>query len=221
MVTSSKEHLERGNLPESNSVIGNSQWNLLIIAVDRLASSHAALMGIWLLVTSPEMQNLTLVPIYPAGDFDPTPANIEWDSIFSLTSEKKPSIEFLETVSEQILWDEYLIIDKEGIASVQEIVARSDVMSQIIEVQVNKNLIMRTGVDLDLSLEDQLEIWKTICLELSTIIEPEDLSDFISQIKPHIHTQVDLDEIAHQRYIQKNSQVQLVCEFPTLTLNSP
>jgi hypothetical protein len=220
MFTSSKELLPQDNLDESNSVIGKSQWNLLVIAVDQLAS-RPALMGIWLLVTSPEMQNLTLVPIYPAGELDPTPVIIEWDTIFSLTPEKKPNIEFLETVSEQILWDDYLIIDKDGIASIQETVTQFGARYQANEVQVNKNLLPRTGVDVDLSLEDQLEIWKTICLELSSIIEPEDLSNFITQIKPYIHTQINLDEIAHQRYFQKNTQLQLVCEFPTLALNSP
>jgi hypothetical protein len=194
--------------------ISNGQWNLLIIAVDQLTVSHPSLAGIWLLIATPNDQNLTLVPVFPPIAPEPTPNDSEWDQIFSLTSKQEPNFEFLDKISEQVLWDEYLMIDKSGMDAIWETVNHLDTSSQ-------ENELPTTGMDFELSLGSQAEMWKTICLQLSKITDLRDFSFFLDQIKPHLHTDIDLDEISQELYFKDKSQVQLGCEFPTLTLNSP
>ena len=221
MVTQSIELPQQDNLADPAFGISNGQWNLLIIAVDQLASPRPSLVGIWLLITTPEIQKLTLVPIFPPGELDSSPVDTDWEKTFSMTSEQEPIVEFLDKVSEQVLWDEYLMIDKGGLVSILEIVTHHVVLSQESEVQLNKNVLPATGANVDLSLEGQVEIWKTICLDLSNITEPEDFAQLLNQIKPHIHTHIDLEDFSQNSYFEDESQFQLGCEFPTLTLKSP
>jgi hypothetical protein len=138
-----------------------------------------------------------------------------------LTSEQEPVVEFLDKVSEEVLWDEYLMIDKGGLVSIWETVTRQEVLAPESEDQSNKNALPTTGVDIDLSLEGQLEIWNTICLQLSNITEPEDFAHFLDRVNPHLHTNIDLDVISQHLFFQNSEHLQLGCEFPTLTLNSP
>lgn len=221
MVTRSENNLQQDNLDNPSIGISNGQWNLLIVAVDQLASPHPSLVGIWLLISTPENQKLTLVPMFPPADHEPTPVDNEWNKIFSLTSEQEPNVEFLDMVSEQVLWDEYLLIDKDGLVSIWETANQLGGLSPASVAQVNENVLPRTGGDVDLSLEGQVEIWKTICLELANIAEPDEFAHFLNQIEPHIHTRINLDEISQNQNFEDETQLQLGCEFPTLTLNSP
>jgi len=221
MITHSANNLQQDNLVDPVSGSSNGQWNLLIIAVDQLASPHPSLTGIWLLITSPEIQKLTLVPMFPPADLELIPADTEWNNIFSLTSEQEPNVEFLEKLNEQVLWDEYLLIDKGGLVSIWETANQLGGFSPASEVQVPEIVLPRTRVDVDLSLEGQVEIWKTICFELANIAEPDEFAHFLNQIEPHIHTRINLGEISQNLNFEDETQLQLGCEFPTLTLNSP
>lgn len=221
MVTLFKDDTQQDNLADPAFGNRNGQWNLLIIAVDHLTASRPALAGIWLLITTPENQNLTLVPIFPTMDPETVTEDSEWEKIFSLTSDREVNVEFMQKISEQVLWDEYLLIDKDGMSSIGETVGLHDVSSKVAEVPDKKNGPHPIGTEFDLSLESQIDMWKTICLELSKFTEPEDIAQFLSQIKPHLATNFNIDEVAKKMYLKNEPPLQLGCEFPTLTLKSP
>jgi hypothetical protein len=195
---------------------GTKQWNLVVIAVDQLTAPRASLIGVWLLITSPGNDNITLVPIYPTGDLTSGPKNVAWDEMFSIDSEQTPSIEFLSTLSEHILWDEYLLIDQEGITNIVNQFTQFKSTSQANEVKGNTTI--STGSIIELNLEGQFEIWQAVCSELAAKSDPNEVSIWLDQIKPFTHSGFELKD---QLNFQKKSQFQLVCEFPTLTLNSP
>lgn len=195
---------------------GTDQWNLVVIAVDQLTSARASLIGIWLLITSPGNEILTLVPIYPTGDLTSGPKNVAWDEKFSLDSEQTPSLDFLSTLSEHLLWDDYLLIDQEGITNILDQFTQFDPTSQVKED--SGSAISSTGSINELNLDGQFEIWQAVCSELAAKSNPNEVSKWLDQIKPYTHSRIELKD---QLNLKKNSQIQLVCEFPTLPLNSP
>lgn len=221
MVLQLKEFNQPHNYGNPIPEIDNGQWNLLIIAVDRLTPYHPSLIGLWLLITSSESQSLTLVPIFPAGNQNFSVENIKWEKIFSINSEKKPNMNFLERISEQILWDDYLIIDLEGMSHVIENFTDDSYIYQGSESLGKGVMLPGTGKVIDLSLDGQEKIWRSVCQELSSIAEPSHLINRLDLIKPHLHSKINLDEIAIQRSFQNKNQLKLTCNFPTLSLNSP
>ena len=68
MNISSQEIYQADILAKTNLKKGDGQWNLLVIAVDKLTAPYPTLTGIWLMITSAGNYNLTLVPIYPTSN---------------------------------------------------------------------------------------------------------------------------------------------------------
>ena len=204
------------SISEPVSKKGTEQWNLVVIAVDQLNSSQASLIGMWLLITSPGSNNLTIVPIYPTNDLTSGPNNVAWEEMFSLDSENTPSMEFLSKLSENLLWDEYLLVDKEGITNIV-----SGFKSTSPEIDIQGSVIASIGLVSEYNLDAQFEIWQAVCSELAAKSDPNEVSMWLDGIKPFTHTRFELKETFHQLNFQKNSQIQLECEFPTLALNTP
>ena len=198
---------------------GTEQWNLVVIAVDQFKSPRASLIGIWLLITSSGNKNLTIVPIYPINDLTSGPNNVAWDEIFFLDSAKTPSMNFLSTLSEHLLWDEYLLIDQEGLTNIVNQFTQFNSTTQANEIQGSE--ITSIGSVTELNLNEQYEIWQAVCSDLAAKSERKDVLKWLGQLKPYTHSQFELKEIVHHMNFQENSQFKLKCEFPTLTLKTP
>lgn len=198
---------------------GNGQWNLVVIAVDQFTAARVSLIGIWLLITSPDSDNLTLVPIFPAGEFSSEPNKVAWEEMFSLDTDLRPSSEFLSTLSNHLLWDEFLLIDRQGITNIVDQFEESESTVQANEIQGID--IPSSASKIELNLEGQFEIWRTACRELAAKSNPNEVSNWLDKIKPYTHSQFELNQVFNQLILQENSQFKLKCEFPTLTLNSP
>lgn len=198
---------------------GYGQWNLVVIAVDQFSSSRPSLIGLWLLITSADTYNLTLVPIYPKIGTAAGSKNISWEDEFFLDGERQPDTNFLNLLSKQLLWDEYLMIDQEGMTIIVNQFTQYNSMFSI--KKIPGEVLPTTGSDFNLSIDGQLEIWQAVCSELATKTDANELSNWLDQVKPYIHSRFELKDILHQQNFQGNSQFLVSCEFPTLTLNTP
>jgi hypothetical protein len=186
-----------------------------------LALAKPDLESIWLLITYPEISNLTLVPIYPSTQEDSKTADLELSQTFAITEQQTPHSEFLELLREKIHLDNYLILDQKGVSSVLRILHQFGEGLPGKENQTNSLLLPQTGQRVNRSLENQVQIWSGICLELTRISKAGKIENLIQKISPHVRTDLKWGEFSPQWSFEQPKDFQIGCEFPTLILNSP
>jgi hypothetical protein len=221
MIMFSRVPSQKDFVENSASIINNGQHNLLVITVDQLASAKPVLESIWLLITYPEVSNLTLVPIYPPSQQDLINDDLTLAQTFVMTAQQTPNSDFLELIREKIYWDNYLIVDQKGVSNILRILKQYADGLPGKENQTNSILLPQTGQEIDRSLENQVRIWNGVCLELSRISNAGEMENIIQQISPHIRTNLVLEELSQQWLLEQPNDFQMGCEFPTLFLNSP
>jgi hypothetical protein len=221
MISLSIRPFQKEFVDDSASRINNGQQNLLVIIVDQFTLAKPALESIWLLITYPDISNLTLVPIYPSMQEDPKTADLMLTQTFALTAQQTPHSEFLKLLREKIYLDNYLILDQKGVSSVLRILHQFAEGLPGKEKQTNSILLPQTGQGADRSLENQVQIWYGICLELTQISKDGKMEDLIKKISPYIRTNLKLEEFSPQLFFDQPKDFQMGCEFPTLILNSP
>ena len=221
MIMFSRGPSQKDFIDNAASLINNGQHNLLVITVDQLASAKPVLESIWLLITYPEVFNLTLVPIYPPIQEDMLTDDLNLAQTFVMTAQQTPNPDFLELIREKIYWDNYLIVDQNGVSNVLRILQQYADGLPGKENQTNSILLPQTGQEIDRSLENQVRIWNGVCLELSRISNAGEMENLIQQISPHIRTNLVLEELSQQWLFEQPNAFQMGCEFPTLFLNSP
>lgn len=221
MITFSNRPSQNDFVDDSASIINNGQQNLLVITVDQLALARPVLKSIWLLITYPEISNLILVPIYPSNQEDSITADLMLAQTFAMTAQQTPRSEFLEPLRKKIYWDNYLIVDQKGVSSVLRILHQFAEELPGKENQTNSILLPQTGQEVDRSLENQVQIWNIVCLELSRISKAGKMEDLIQKISPYVRTNLLWEELSQQWSFEQPNDFQMGCEFPTLFLNSP
>ena len=222
MISLSIGPFQKEFVDDSASRINNGQQNLLVITVDQLALAKPVLESIWLLITYPEISNLTLVPIYPSIREDSITAHLMLAQTFVMTAQQTPHSEFLELLREKIYWDNYLIADQKGVSSVLRILDQFSERYPGQKNQTNSILLPQTGQEVDRrSLENQIQIWNGVCLDLSRISKADEIENLIQQISPHFHTNLLWEELSQQWSFEQPNDFHMGCEFPTLILNSP
>lgn len=221
MITISKEPNEKDIIPQTETGVGNGQRNLLVIKVNQLDSPDPALESIWLLITHPEIPNLTLVPVYPTAKIDSTSGEPTWIKLFSITANQIPNEEFLNALHEQFLWQNYLIIDAKGASAVQKILQQYSEKFHSGEIHSDQNILPASNSDIGISLEKQIKEWNTVCHEITSITDLSKIDELLLQISPYIHTNINWDDIVQQWALASHEDFHLGCEFPTLALNNP
>ena len=221
MITISKELNEKDIVAQTESRIGNGQRNILIITVDQLDLYEPVLKGVWLLITYPEIPNLTLVPVYPDVKIDSSSGELPWIKLFSMAENQIPNEEFLNALHEQFLWQNYLIIDAKGASAVQKILQQYSEKFHSGEIHSDQNILPASNSDIGISLEKQIKEWNTVCHEITSITDLSKIDELLLQISPYIHTNINWDDIVQQWALASHEDFHLGCEFPTLALNNP
>ncbi len=221
MITLSIGPSQQDFVEDSASRINNGQQNLLVITVDQLAFAKPALESIWLLITYPDISNLTLVPIYPSTQEDSKTADLKLAQTFALTAQQTPHSEFLELLQKKIYLDNYLILDQKGVSSVLRILHQFAEGLPGKENQTKSIILPQTGQGVDRRLENQVQIWHGICRELTRISKADKMEGLIQKISPHVRTNLKWGEFSPQLSFDQSKDFQMGCEFPTLILNSP
>ena len=191
---------------------GNGQRNLIIIFVDQMAAPQPKLEGIWLLITYPESPDITLVPIFPNNKQQP-PGSTSYTESFEMTADNQPNSSFLNLLTEQVLWDNYLITDRDGMNSVINILEDG-----------SKALVSTETAflnDPELTLEQQTLLWQSTCSHLSKIKRLEEIETLYHKFSINFSTNLNWDELPLYPWALEHEGEKLECEFPTLNLNSP
>jgi hypothetical protein len=206
---------EKEMIVESDSSIGNGQRNLLAIGVDQIKSPDPILESIWLLISFPGKSSLTLIPIYPTVEGGVPLADSTLAQLFSISAEGIPDINFFDHLRDQIWWDNYFLIDKEGFTAVLELLNRSE---PDFEVASNIASLPPAWQDPDGALQGQTQLMKMACVRTSKLLGQIKTSEFIQKIQPHILTDLNWGEISQQWSFGQPDSLQIDCEFPTLVL---
>lgn len=102
--------IQSGDLPSQDEV---AQSNILLVHVDQLDRENPALVSLWVIFSyRADPVSLTFLPIYPTGKEGET----DQAALFSLSSDKKISPDFLERLQNQynLQWSRLILIDDAG-----------------------------------------------------------------------------------------------------------
>ena len=189
----------------------NGQLNTVLLLVDQISAQQPGLEGIWLLISLPQNSTLTIVPVYPGQDQQLN----QLAETFAMTEKNQPGPEFLDLLTEHILWHDFLVIDREGIALVMD-AFEADAPGD----QVNLPETASTASPW-LSLEAHISLWQSMCNTLSRINSRDELKKLYSQVSAYYSSDLSWEEHPLYPLGTENSEVKLGCEFPTLNLISP
>jgi hypothetical protein len=190
--------------------MGNSQRNLLVLIVDNIQSPRSRLEGVWLLITAADTHQLILVPVYPgqANWSEPLKSN------FALTDELQPTTGFLDLLTDMVLWDHYLLIDRDGINSILATTGQY-------KRQASDTSISNANNDADqLTLEEQTSLWGSICTSIAGIIDRDELEAYFYRISQLVTTDLPWSDSTLLSLGGTGAGEQITCEFPTLDLVS-
>lgn len=196
------------SFPYTVKNLGNGQRNLALMLVSENFTEKPELEGIWLLITHPQSSRITLVPVV-RGDNEKT-RNLF--ASFSMTEDSLPNPTFLDAMSEYLLWDEYLLIDQQGLASVL------DSFDSVADDTVH---LVTSPTSSGPSIEEQTKLWKSICAYLSQVEGPEQMANLVHQVSPHFSSSIAWDDLPLYPWASDNYEGNLSCEFPTLKMISP
>ena len=190
---------------------GSGQHNLVLLIVDHISSPQPHLEGVWLLITLPGSSTLTLVPVFPA----PTSQASSMADTFAMNTDDQPVPEFLDRLTDQILWDHYLVIDNDGISSTL------DTFEAAALGVSNPDHETSLHTDQQLTLEQQIIYWQSICEYLSTFGGKDEIEILINQVSSNFTTNLSWDELPLYPLDVEHVGVNVSCEFPTLNSISP
>ena len=205
----------KGMIADSESNSDRGQRNLLVIGVDQNNSPDPILESIWLLISYPGKSNLTLIPIYPTVEGGIPLADSTLAQIFSISPEGVPDTRFFNHLRDQLWWDNYILINKEGISGVFELLNKSQ---PDFEIAATIASLPAAWQDPDGALQGQSQLMKMACERTSKLLEQIKISKFIQDIQPYIQTDLNWEAVSQTWSFEPPDSLQIECEFPTLVL---
>ena len=204
----------------STQARGNGQHNLIVLIVDKLADHQPKLEGFWLLITIPENPELTLVPIFPNSQ-DELPSMPSYSAAFAMTAANQPGARFLDLLTEQVLWDHYLIIDRNDASSILNYLETASTNVTNTQISVSTAINSDAGSTYELTLDQQIQLWQTACSNLTNFSKTNEIETLFNQLSSYIETNLNWDQLPLNSWAAANEEVKVECDFPTLNLNSP
>ena len=134
-----------------------------------------------------------------------------------MTSAQLPSPQFLDLLTDKVLWDNYLITDRNGTSTMLKILQEAaEINSEVANPE--GNFWLPEGSEL--SLDQQTQLWKSVCTYLSQVSGPDNYENLLNQISPYLLMNFDLDDLPRNNSINQE-EIRLECDFPTLSHASP
>ena len=192
----------------------NGQWNLLVIAVQDLTSSEPVLENLWLLISFPRNQTLTLLPILPDPSGVISTAHFVLRDTFSLSNQKDPAASFFDQLHQEFWWDNYILVDEVGISQILDIIHPMGVGNK----GVNLESIQSTWENPTEALLRQAELFSTICDQFNNFTQSGKIEILIQKMDDYIQSDLDWNEFMTNWSTYRTKGKQFECEFPTLVL---
>jgi hypothetical protein len=207
------------------------QRNILIVAVDDIDAAQPRLEAIWLVLYLPDFPHATLMPIHPQVRMEGSTLKIDADGqfaqAFKLTSEKQPSPAFFEAVlSKDIWWNNYLLIDKETLDLLVDLLETNSNSARIshnsgraMSVHQAAEKLISTQTNPQAGLLSQAQLAQHIC---HARIQPLAAADLVRSIFNQLNEHMTTDLRPEQILKDINSMLEfggsISCEFPSLAL---
>jgi hypothetical protein len=226
---------QTGSIAQSATVVSdtpipslaNDQRSLLLITMDKLEESQPHLTGIWLVVYIPSDPRLTLLPVYPAPSIKDS--GKELSDAFRLQNNAgflSPDPLFLDLIRAQVpWWSGYILLDEAAIAEV------IDFMTNFQQASPDTDPAHKSQVLSELSqwedpysaLFGQASLYQEMCWGMAWMASGTDLAQIHDQFtlrEGHFSTDLVPDQILAELQNLRGQGGNIVCEFPTLSVQA-
>jgi hypothetical protein len=198
-----------------------SQYNLVVMLVDQRSASQPELEGIWLLIASSDQPVIHLVPVHAEQILLTQAADSDLHG-FEMSPDLRPGREFLDQLSDRMLWDDYLVIDRSRwnslITSLQATTNESSADTSSSDMPAAGSLHFRLDDPQQLQLQD----WIVICSHLSQVSTPGQFRSFLDQLSSlSLSHRQDWRKLSRLPWGNWDEESALRCEFPTLNFEYP
>ncbi len=198
-----------------------SQYNLIVLLVDQPSASEPELNGIWLLIASSDQPVIHLVPVQAEQFLSKQSADSDLHG-FEMSADQRPGREFLDRLSDRMLWDDYLVIDRSRwnslITSLQATASESAGDTNSSDVTSTDSIYF----PLDDPQQQQLQDWIVICSHLSQASAHDQFRSFLDQLSSlSLGSQQDWRKLSRLPWDNRGEASALRCEFPTLNFEYP
>lgn len=194
-------------------VSAKKQANTLVVFIDELRSPTPRLHGVWLLVSHPDIPNLSLLPLYPGIHHGGSSTNRSLAESFRFDSVSQIEEGFFQALHQmEIQWSDYLVLDESAVKALLEFVYRSSFdgggSPSLVET-----LQLPTALDNpQASLFRQVGLAMELCNRPMNPLLQADLATITSLTAGHLRATFGaLEWGRYQKY-----GARLTCDFPTL-----
>jgi hypothetical protein len=214
--------VDSGKSPVTTTLPTTGQRNLLVVGVDNLTAAHPRLEGAWLVMYFKGKPDLTFLPLHPQPNENSKPTSSGIYASFSLDETGHPSQDFLEQLSQQIWWNNYIVIDKTALTALIDLLGGMQVGNQhLTGAQVLAKMVS-TWEGTNGAYVGQARLLSHLCEQAQAIsLSEEQVTAKLKQIETNLATDLDINENLGVWLNKTNNSRSLYCEFPLFSPTVP
>lgn len=192
------------------------QLNVLFLLVDRLGGVSPHLQGAWLVVSDPQGQGLTFLPLYPSLAAAQAPASADLKRDFRLDFSGAPGRDFLRAISQKgVWWHHYLVLDHASLAALVELVGGAALGNGMLNGAQAVATLPASGQAPGAVLEGQAMLLDAICRQSAGLFKSAH-PDLIAGLLTGSGRSDVGPEAFEQGWAYLSRSGELTCEFPTV-----
>ena len=194
----------------------NGQENLLLILVDQVDATEPRLQGVWMLIHDPSGNKVYFMPIYPAqSEFgQDVKQSVGMGKISGLAPELEQVLQ-----REGLWWDNFLIIDRETLASLVQLAGGIDLEDGRLDGQQVIGLLPIADQDAQTALDLQARIAQGVCQRFDSMVQNES-PQALFELLIGGGTQSVYSDLTHSELLTSWNRLKkaggMSCYFPTL-----
>jgi hypothetical protein len=213
--------------PQTNGLINPSiparQRNLLIIGIDDFRARQPRLISIWMVFYLIDTPHYMLMPIYPTTSsqgfmFPVLDENLA--SLFQMDKDRSPSSAFMQALqAKDLWWSGYIILDRaalEGIGKFTDGMATKSIQKHLPSL----SSIPDPGQNPQEALTGQTRFAQELCRNSAGTpsLDIPEILDLTARLSPHIHTDIDMEQLISEVQATLKNGGGISCEFPSLEI---
>jgi hypothetical protein len=187
-----------------------NQHNILIIGIDQINNPKPSIHGLWLLIYYRDTPQIDLIPIFPSIQEGEILQDQTLAGSFAISSSGDIQQKFWEHLQwRNILWHNYVLLDENALNEITRLVQLPNAR--------DSGLLVSWEQDSIAAVTNQSRLLDAVCHRFEPWNLPEDITPMVTQLTPHLMTDISSDQIIADWRLMLSFGEKLHCEFPTLT----
>jgi hypothetical protein len=208
--------------PTPADLPATGQRNLLVIGVDYLSASQPQLESVWLVMYFPGKLDFTFMPLYPQPADQKSLQDSTLVASFSQDEAGRPSKAFLQQLTSQAWWNNYLVLDQDAMIALIDLVGGFTTGEGNIQGAKAIAGIAPASQDASAAYYDQASLLSNLCLQIQ--IHPPSIESIVAtfrKLEANMVTDLDIKTILEEQPLVSRANLNLHCDFPLLTSSVP